>query len=88
MFLSCSSKIRMMGGNEMKRFCVLLLAIGLVAPVGLVGCSDESKTETEIHEGDPRWHDHRDGHDEDRAVGREPAPPTGVSGEPAPAPNP
>ncbi|MBX6316754.1 MAG: hypothetical protein IRY99_28150, partial [Isosphaeraceae bacterium] len=37
----------------MKRFLALALALGLLAPVGLVGCGEESKTETKTTQQTP-----------------------------------
>lgn len=66
----------------MKRYWVLILALGLLSPIGLVGCGE--KSETTVEQETPG------GTTEEttttKQTGENPPAPTGASGEPAPAP--
>jgi hypothetical protein len=64
----------------MKRFLALALCLGLFAPVALVGCGEENKTETKTTTPTGTTTETKS----TTQSGSNPPAPTGTSGEPAP----
>ena len=68
----------------MKRLWTLAIALGLLAPLGLVGCSDTNKTEETVKQKGPGGTSEEKVIKETKQSGENPPPPTGASGEPGP----
>jgi len=68
----------------MKRFFALALALGLLAPIGLVGCGEENKTETTTKQSGTGGTTTEKTTTTTKQTGDSPPAPTGASGEPAP----